>query len=119
MLYITWIGIFILICCLLVKSQNCKSSEKQYRYGIIIVTLAFFWFFLGPGLLDKTIFPQPRSQKEIAEDLTLYPANSRSKIFHREDCMYVEKISEENYKSFFDRDDAVKEGYRPCKKCKP
>jgi hypothetical protein len=103
----------------LVKSQNCKSSEKQYRYGIILVTLAFFWFFLGPGLLDKTIFPQPRSQKEIAEDLTLYPANSRSKIFHREDCMYVEKISEENYKSFFDRDDAVKEGYRPCKKCKP
>ena len=53
------------------------------------------------------------------DNVKVYPANSHSKIFHREDCKYVEKISDENYEVFFDKEEAKHDGYKSCKVCKP
>ena len=41
------------------------------------------------------------------------------KIFGRLDCKSGKRMKKENRVFFYTWDDAVAEGYRPCKKCKP
>ena len=41
------------------------------------------------------------------------------KVFGRLDCKSGMRMKKENRVFFHNLDDAVKEGYRPCKKCKP
>jgi methylphosphotriester-DNA--protein-cysteine methyltransferase len=41
------------------------------------------------------------------------------KIFGRLDCKSGMRMKKENRVFFLDLEDAVREGYRPCKKCKP
>ncbi|MBI3336364.1 metal-binding protein [Candidatus Peregrinibacteria bacterium] len=41
------------------------------------------------------------------------------KIFGRLDCRSGMRMKKENRVFFHTWDDAVEEGYRPCKKCKP
>jgi proteasome lid subunit RPN8/RPN11 len=48
-----------------------------------------------------------------------YAAYSREKIFGRLDCKSGMKMKKENRVFFHSLEDAVREGYRPCKKCKP
>lgn len=51
---------------------------------------------------------------------TTYILNTSSMKFHTPDCGSVEKISEENRKSFSgNRDDMIEQGYTPCGNCKP
>ena len=44
-------------------------------------------------------------------------ANKRTKVFHAEDCQYVQNISKKDI--FNTSEDAISEGYKPCKSCKP
>ena len=48
-----------------------------------------------------------------------YVGNKNSKIFHYTDCSSAAKMKAENRVSFNSRDEAVGNGYRPCKKCSP
>lgn len=48
-----------------------------------------------------------------------YVGNSKSHIFHVDTCSFVNRISEQNYVEFDSRDEAIDDGYRPCKVCKP
>lgn len=41
------------------------------------------------------------------------------KIFGKLDCKSGMKMKKENRVFFYNLEDAVSEGYRPCKKCKP
>jgi DNA/RNA endonuclease YhcR with UshA esterase domain len=41
------------------------------------------------------------------------------KIFGRLDCASGKRMKKENRVFFLTWDDALREGYRPCKKCKP
>lgn len=50
---------------------------------------------------------------------TSYVGNKNSKIFHYSDCSSVAKMKVENRVGFNSRDEAVGNGYRPCKKCSP
>jgi hypothetical protein len=53
--------------------------------------------------------PKPR---EVA-----YRGNERNLVFHGQGCRYFK--SSTTTKGFFDRADAVRSGYQPCKVCKP
>lgn len=57
-------------------------------------------------------------ENEDQED-TEYIANARTGIFHRADCQYVAKMNPDNEIEYDSRDDAIDDGYRPCKKCRP
>lgn len=48
-----------------------------------------------------------------------YVGNKNSKKFHYSWCSSVSDMKESNKKIFNSRDDAIKAGYTPCKKCNP
>lgn len=48
-----------------------------------------------------------------------YVASKNSKTYHVSSCSHAKKIKAENLISFSDKEKAVKEGYQPCKICKP
>ena len=48
-----------------------------------------------------------------------YIGNSNSHIFHFPNCKSVGKMSEKNKITFSSRDEAIKQGYTPCKNCNP
>lgn len=48
-----------------------------------------------------------------------YIANARTGVFHRADCQYVIKMNPDNEIEYDSRNDAINDGYRPCKKCRP
>lgn len=48
-----------------------------------------------------------------------YVGNANSKKFHYSDCASAQKIKSSNRVSFNSRDEAISNGYVPCKRCKP
>ncbi|MGN8817597.1 DNA/RNA non-specific endonuclease [Oribacterium sp. HCP28S3_H8] len=48
-----------------------------------------------------------------------YIGNSNSRKFHRPDCKSVAKMSDKNKVTFSTRDEAIADGYQPCKICNP
>lgn len=48
-----------------------------------------------------------------------YVGNSNTGKFHYADCHFVGKMNPNNRVYFNTRDEAVKAGYVPCKRCKP
>lgn len=60
-----------------------------------------------------TLLGKPNSP----ESLGSYIGNKRSLKFHQADCRYLP--AEKNRVYFMTRDEAIKEGYTPCKVCKP
>ena len=51
--------------------------------------------------------------------LSGYVGNKYSKKFHSADCSYAKKISEDNRVRFASRNDAIYQGYVPCRVCNP
>ena len=50
-----------------------------------------------------------------------YPfvASRSSKVFHRADCRWAQNIAEHNRVRYRTREEALQDGKRPCKSCKP
>ena len=48
-----------------------------------------------------------------------YVGNARTHKFHYADCRYVGEMNDNNKVYFEDRDEAINEGYVPCKVCRP
>ena len=48
-----------------------------------------------------------------------YVASRNSNVFHHPDCGYVKSILPKNLIGFYSREEAIKSGRRPCKRCKP
>lgn len=66
----------------------------------------------GKGLWGAAAGPAPSVGAK-------YVGNARSKKFHRPDCQWVGEISSVNRVEFQSREDAVQQGYTPCKACNP
>jgi len=60
---------------------------------------------------------QPAVQSEVTEHK--YVASRNSKIFHKPDCVWVQRIAPKNLVYYKTRDEAVNDGKRPCKTCNP
>lgn len=48
-----------------------------------------------------------------------YVGNSNSRKFHYANCTTLKKMNPNNRVTFNSRDEAIKKGYVPCKRCKP
>ena len=48
-----------------------------------------------------------------------YVASKNSEVFHKPDCNWAKKIKPENLTGYNNRNEALKAGKRPCKRCKP
>ena len=116
--------------------KNKGSSQASKNLAVTVDSLDFF-----SGLPD-VVEAQLESQSNIDQsnsnspslkqettikekaknDLTLpvkYVASKKSKVFHRPNCSYVQKIADYNKIEFRDRNAAIDSGRRPCKKCRP
>jgi hypothetical protein len=50
---------------------------------------------------------------------TQFSASKNSKVFHKNECQWTQKIKRENLVVYSTRDEAINVGRRPCKQCKP
>jgi len=62
----------------------------------------------GPG---NVVAPLPARYK--------YIGSKNSKVFHRPGCYLAERINPQNLTVYSSREEAIKAGKRPCKRCKP
>ncbi|HQG49131.1 MAG TPA: Ada metal-binding domain-containing protein, partial [Sedimentisphaerales bacterium] len=58
---------------------------------------------------------------QVAPSESAYPfvASKSSDVFHRSDCRWAQNISGDNRLGYKTREEAVQNGKRPCKSCKP
>ena len=71
-----------------------------------------------------TILPviTPRQTSPVTKPATAkynYVASKNSKVFHKPDCIWANRIKPANLVTFSSRDQAIQAGKRPCKQCKP
>lgn len=59
-----------------------------------------------------------KEQPEVSEEIQ-YVASSERPIFHEPSCQWAEKISDRNLVEYSTREEAIRDGKRPCKVCKP
>ena len=59
------------------------------------------------------------SESTSSSDSASYVGNANSGKFHEASCNSVSKMSEGNKVFFSSRDDAINQGYQPCKRCNP
>jgi micrococcal nuclease len=59
------------------------------------------------------------SPPPVVKENYQYVGSKASKKFHRLTCPWAQKISEENRVYFKTRDEALKQGFVPCKVCNP
>lgn len=72
--------------------------------------------------LVETLPPETEPKTIAAEEPTeiTYVLNKNTKKFHKPTCASVKKIKAENYEAFTGtREEAIANGYDPCKNCKP
>lgn len=68
-----------------------------------------------PADETKPAAPSETSPSSTAE----YIGNSNSHVFHKSDCSSAKNMKDSNRVIFSSRDNAIKEGYTPCKRCNP
>ncbi len=93
-----------------ISSQMQAVSEKDLSAAIIEETLRQAEAFT----LAYSAANQAKVDKQVR-----YVASKNSKIFHKPDCAWAKRISPENLVGFATREQAVKAGKRPCKRCNP
>ena len=65
--------------------------------------------------------PQPTEQPSETQASTAgaYIGNKNTKKFHRSDCSSVTQMKDSNKVPFDTREEAINQGYEPCKVCNP
>ncbi len=71
--------------------------------------------FDDPVSVNERIF----NDSSIDEDSVKYIGNKNSHVFHHLDCSSVREMKAKNKVEFFDREEAIDMGYKPCSVCQP
>ncbi len=90
------------------------TVPPNVKYADLFVKLQREAREAGKGLWGAA--PAPVGQ---AGGTASYVGNARSKKFHRADCRYVAEMSPANRVEFRSREEAIRQGYVPCKVCQP
>jgi hypothetical protein len=67
----------------------------------------------------KPIEPQDTNAAKEQVNEYKFVASKNSEVFHKPDCVFAEKIAKHNLVEYKTREEAIKSGKRPCKRCKP
>ena len=68
---------------------------------------------------SSSAVPTVDQQKSVQTDAGIYIGNKRSHKFHRPECRWAKAMSSANKVFFQSRQEAINQGYVPCKVCKP
>ncbi len=87
----------------------------RIRLFPLLVTAGLFFAagYAAASLLRR----DPRPRRDVRPREVTYRGNERNLVFHGQGCRYFK--SSATTKGFFDRTEAVRSGYQPCKVCKP
>jgi micrococcal nuclease len=88
------------------------TVPPNVKYADLFVKLQREAREAGKGLWGAA--PAPAGQKGGAAP---YVGNARSKKFHRADCRYAAEMSPANRVELGSREEALRQGYVPCKVC--
>lgn len=61
--------------------------------------------------------PQITNQQPQQQDAIIYIGNKNSRVFHRDSCRTLPDLK--NQVKFSSREEAIKQGFKPCGNCKP
>ena len=86
------------------------TNDKKYNKILVIIGIVTIFVMVGLAVLPLIL---------DTDDNPKYLGNSYTLKFHYPDCQWAEKISESNLIEFKSRQEAVNNGYDPCKVCKP
>ena len=130
------ICIFILCFFLFVSFCGCNESKTDTTRDAVVINLPKDNSVNGyrtenPDYSDKTVI----SADSVAVDNTdskyyssktentttkgNYCLNTNSKIYHKSSCGSVSSMKEENKSYFSDKNEATRNGYKPCQRCNP
>ena len=105
----------------LVKSIDLSEFENHFGLSLSedeesLVRIALMAYSNG-AILEHPIGLGDKRLASVEEDP--YVGNRNSMKFHYSWCSSVSDMKEKNKITFHSRDEAVNEGYAPCKKCNP
>jgi len=89
---------------------------KVYTYPPNVKYTDFFVKFQREAVKKKAGLWKGYTYKETAR---YYIGNKRTKIFHRPDCEYAKQISKYNRVEFKTKMEAILQGFRACRNCRP
>ncbi|RVU54008.1 stalk domain-containing protein [Anaerosphaera multitolerans] len=89
--------------------QNLENEAKNQGWGLWQQSLEIETVKTSPAKSNLEETPQSYS----------YVGNRNSKIFHRDNCVSAGKMKDSNKVPLNSREDALAQGYRPCKNCNP
>ena len=69
----------------------------------------------GAVVLGRHPTPEPDDEQTEAPNI----GNRNSKKLHYADCSSVDDMKDKNKVEFFSRDEAINQGYTPCRRCNP
>ena len=74
-----------------------------------------------PAAAEQLVFPLKIAAEAASPHVrtAAYVGNIRARRFHRMDCKWAGRISVDNLLPFDSREAALREGYAPCKVCRP
>ena len=119
------------------NKETSNSSVTDFsgvvKIACAVISALLIYFFSGgeepkkdipkekakPPVVTE-IAPKPKSNIGTSQVVYLtYVGNSKSRVFHRENCGSVTKMKENNKVFFSTRDKAFNSGYKPCQRCNP
>jgi len=77
----------------------------------------------GAPYVDDNIAVKPAGQIQTPIEQmpieNIYVASKNSDVFHKADCRWAKRIAPKNLVRYKSREEAINDGKRPCKLCKP
>jgi flagellar biosynthesis protein FlhF len=100
-------------------SVSYLADSPQIPEGIHSATaqrlVALFWPEVSPPMAEQMVTVVPVRAAVKPEEK--FVANVNSDIFHRNTCRSVKRIAGEHAVTFGDPDEAMGQGYKPCRMC--
>jgi len=73
----------------------------------------------GTGVSDVNAASVIAATKRVSPAEYKFVASKNSNVFHRPDCSSAKRIKPANLVGYSNREETLKAGKRPCKRCKP
>jgi hypothetical protein len=119
----------------IMKAISLDNMSKQLTEKVLEQVQAFICAYQAanspekPEILNTRTFNDQQNnttsiqtRRSLAQNQqiqTQFIASKNSKVFHKADCQWVNKIKPENLVIYNSREQAVNAGKRPCKQCEP
>jgi len=100
------------------KHPNQKTGGKEMKKLVVILLMLVMLVTLAVPVMAKA-----KKDKAAPAPAPVaygnYVASKTAEPFHLPSCKWVQKISKDNIVYYKTKEDAIKDGHRPCKVCKP